>query len=158
MKNIKNQRDIVFLTFILWISAITPVYALDISIEVNNILTSKPVATADTKPAPPDHAPAHGVRKKYQYQYYPATEVYFEPARAVYFYLANSHWQVAATLPNSLRLRLGSFVSSDMESDKPYIEHKNHRAKYPPGQAKKKNHPAKNHHHDNGKPHKNKSK
>jgi hypothetical protein len=90
---------------------------------------------------PPAHAPAHGRRaqQRYRYHYYPDTAVYFDTGRGVYFYLADGGWQVSVNLPHRLRVRLGEHVSIEMDSDKPYSKHANHREKYPPGQLKKKN-------------------
>jgi len=90
---------------------------------------------------PPAHAPAYGRRaqQRYRYDYYPDAEVYFDTGRGVYFYLSDGHWQVSATLPQRLRIRLGEHVSIEMDSDKPYSKHAAHRDKYPPGQLKKKN-------------------
>lgn len=86
---------------------------------------------------PPDHAPAHGRRAKYRYRYYPDVSVYFDAGRGLYFYLFSGSWKFSTRLPGDLSGRLGSSVFIEMDSDKPYIEHDRHKAKYPPGQAKK---------------------
>lgn len=93
---------------------------------------------------PPPHAPAHGYRAKYTYRYYPAVQVYFDISRRVYFYLDEGHWVASASLPRSIRVRLGDYAEIDMESDRPYTKFKEHRKKYPPGQLKKKNYHWKN--------------
>src|SRR5512136_852270 len=51
---------------------------------------------------PPPHAPAHGYRAKHQYRYYPYQNVYYEPARGMYFYLAGNGWSFGASLPAGL--------------------------------------------------------
>lgn len=83
-------------------------------------------------PPPPAGAP-------HRYQYYPSSSVYFDSSRGLYFYLSGSNWQVGASLPNELRVRLGSSVSIEADTDKPYIYYDVHRKKYPPGQLKKVN-------------------
>jgi len=94
--------------------------------------------TQSKQKGPPDHAPAHGYRAKHQYRYYPDSDVYFDTARNVYFYIDKGGWRMAAALPGFIHLPSG-FVTLGMDSDKPYTYHHEHKAKYPPGQDKKKN-------------------
>ena len=89
------------------------------------------------KNGPPAHAPAHGYRAKHRYRYYPSCSVYFDIDRAVYFYLEGDNWRVSVGLPDRLRVRLGSPVEIEMDTDKPYLEYEYHKQKYPPGQLKK---------------------
>ncbi|WP_455203674.1 hypothetical protein [Kaarinaea lacus] len=115
-----------------------PAFAgIDIDIKAIFGSEQKTVEQPATKKGPPDHAPAHGYRAKHRYQYYPSAQVYFDPARSLYFYLSSSQWKISASLPNPLKLQLGSHVSIEMDSDKPYSHHSEHKKKYPPGQAKK---------------------
>ena len=90
------------------------------------------------KGGPPPHAPAHGYRAKHSYYYYPASEVYFDSARGMYFYLSGRNWQMSANLPVDLKLRLGDHVTIQMDSDKPYVKHAEHKSNYPPGHRKDK--------------------
>lgn len=90
------------------------------------------------KKGPPAHAPAHGYRAKHKYRYYPNCSVYYDCGRKVYFYLRGDRWEVGASLPGHLRLRLGDSVNIEMHTDKPYMHHSEHVKKYPPGQLKKK--------------------
>lgn len=90
------------------------------------------------KGGPPPHAPAHGYRAKYQYRYYPDCSVYHDTDRGLYFYLKGDNWEIGASLPSSLRMRLGDSVSLEMDTDKPYIYHAEHVKQYPPGQVKDK--------------------
>ena len=90
------------------------------------------------KGGPPAHAPAHGYRAKHQYRYYASRSVYYDTQRRLYFYLKGENWEIGATLPNSLRVGLGDFVSIELDTDKPYTHHQEHRKKYPPGKAHKK--------------------
>ena len=89
------------------------------------------------KKGPPAHAPAHGYRAKHQYRYYPSSSVYYDGDRKIYFYLKGDNWEVEATLPNSIRLKLGDYVSIEMNTDKPYTHYADHVKRYPPGQMKK---------------------
>lgn len=96
------------------------------------------VAVAPRGHGPPDHAPAHGYRRKYGYRYYPDAQVYFDIERKNYFYLDGGQWRVSVSLPQELKVRLGDHVELEMDSDKPYTEYEMHKKKYPPGQLKKK--------------------
>ena len=91
------------------------------------------------KKGPPAHAPAHGYRAKHQYRYYPSRSVYYDTGRRLYFYIKGDNWEVGASLPNHIRVRLGDAVSIELDTDKPYIYYSEHVKKYPPGQMKKKN-------------------
>lgn len=90
------------------------------------------------KKGPPAHAPAHGYRAKHHYRYYPTCSVYYDYGRKIYFYLRGDRWEVGASLPSHLRIRLGDSVNIEMHTDKPYIHNAEHVKKYPPGQLKKK--------------------
>jgi len=91
----------------------------------------------EEKGGPPSHAPAHGYRAKHTYHYYPNAQVYFDVFKEVYFYMQGQSWQVSASLPDGLNVRLGEYVAINMDSDKPYTQFKDHKKKYPPGQLKK---------------------
>lgn len=114
---------------------LSPAQALDvdIGIKIGDKNTERVEAHRN---GPPAHAPAHGYRAKHSYHYYPASEVYFDSGRGMYFYLSGSNWQMSARLPVSLQARLGEHVTIEMDSDKPYTEHKAHKSKYPPGKEK----------------------
>ena len=93
-------------------------------------------APPHAKKAPPPWAPAHGRRAKHHYRYYPDVSVYFDAARGVYFYLSGGAWRTSVRLPSGIRIS-GSYVSLDMDVDKPYKFHKDVIRKHPPGQKKK---------------------
>jgi hypothetical protein len=86
---------------------------------------------------PPPHAPAYGNRAKHMYQFYPDVNVYFDPIRKVYFQLSGGSWRMTADLPLGVKVSLGSGVSLELDTDRPYIYNADHRKKFPPGQAKK---------------------
>lgn len=81
---------------------------------------------------PPDYAPAHGYRAKYQYHYYPRSKVYYDTARKIYFYLKGENWEVGVTLPGHLKNGLGEYVSLELETSRPYLFHEKHHMKYSP--------------------------
>ncbi|MBW2058223.1 MAG: hypothetical protein JRJ26_12080 [Deltaproteobacteria bacterium] len=91
------------------------------------------------KSGPPPWAPAHGYRAKHRYRYYPKHYVYFDLTRKVYFYLDGDRWKVSVHLPGRIDLAYASYVTLEMETDKPYEHFSEHKRKYPPGQMKKKN-------------------
>lgn len=81
---------------------------------------------------PPPHAPAHGYRAKHQYRYYPYQNVYYEPARGMYFYMAGDGWSFGASLPAHLTVAsLGTYVSIGLDTDHPYDFNQEHVQKYP---------------------------
>ena len=74
------------------------------------------------KGGPPSHAPAHGYRAKYKYNYYPEANVYFDSSRNLYFYVEGDSWQASVSLPLTLKAQLGKYISVEMEYDKPYLK------------------------------------
>jgi hypothetical protein len=89
------------------------------------------VCAKSKKSGPPDHAKAHGYRAKHTYRYYPAAQAYCDVDRKAYFYLEGDNWRVSASLPISLKAKLGDYVTIGMDSDKPYSAFEDHRLKYP---------------------------
>jgi len=79
---------------------------------------------------PPDHAPAHGYRAKYQYRYYPHRKVYYDVEREVYFYLKGENWEVGISLPSYLKNDLGEYVNLEIDTDRPYLFNEEHNKKY----------------------------
>ena len=82
------------------------------------------------KHGPPPHAPAHGYRAKYAYRYYPSANAYYDVERKSYFYLEGNNWRVGVSLPDSLSVRLGNYVTIGMDSDKPYTSFEAHKRQY----------------------------
>lgn len=81
---------------------------------------------------PPPHAPAHGYRAKHQYRYYPHQNVYYEPARGMYFYMAGNGWSFGASIPAGLTVAsLGTYVSIGLDTAHPYEFNHDHVEKYP---------------------------
>ncbi len=87
---------------------------------------------------PPPWAPAHGARAKHNYRYYQDSRVYYEQGRGVYFYYRDGKWQMSVSLPSSIQINVGSYVTLEMDTDKPYEYDKDVVKRYPPGQSKKK--------------------
>ena len=72
------------------------------------------------KGGPPSHAKAHGYRAKYNYNYYPKANVYYDTSRKMYFYIEGDNWTASVSLPSTLKIQLGNHVSVELETDKPY--------------------------------------
>ena len=89
------------------------------------------------EPGPPPWAPAHGYRAKHHYYYYPASYVYFDTGRRLYFYYSDNQWQVSVSLHGAIHIDVGDYVALDMDTDRPYTYHSDVVRRYPPGQAKK---------------------
>ena len=89
------------------------------------------------KGGPPAHAPAHGYRAKHKYRYYPDCSVYHDTERGLYFYIKGDSWEVGASLPNNLQIRLGDSVNLELDTDRPYTFHADHIKEYPPGKKSK---------------------
>jgi hypothetical protein len=141
MKRFENSVSYrLALGLVLLLLAVAPqVKALDLDIGIKiGSDSAEPARSSAKKNGPPDHAPAHGYRAKHSYHYYPESHVYFDTGRSLYFYLSDGAWKVSASLPGSLKVSLGSHVSIDMDSDKPYTNYSEHRSKYPPGHNKRK--------------------
>ncbi len=101
------------------------------------LLLTSCVVLEERKPGPPPWAPAHGYRAKHIYYYYPAAAVYFDVNRKVYFFLDDGTWRVAATLPPVIVVDPAQYVVLELDTDRPYIYHDQHKAQYPPGKLKK---------------------
>jgi hypothetical protein len=85
---------------------------------------------------PPPWAPAHGHRAKYNYQYYPSTQIYYDTGRSIYFYFNNGEWRASKRLPGQIQLGSGHNITLGMNTDKPYQHHSEVIKRYPPGQVK----------------------
>lgn len=86
---------------------------------------------------PPPWAPAYGYRAKHQYRYYPSSYVYYDTGRSLYFYYEGGRWQASVSLPSSIRIDVGDYVSIEMDDDRPYHYHSDVVKRYPPGLQKK---------------------
>lgn len=97
------------------------------------------------KGGPPPWAPAHGHRAKHKYRYYSSSRVYHHRERGAYFYYKDGQWRVSISLPSSIRIDVGDYVTLEMDTDKPYKWDREVIKKYPPGQRKKKHKKHKKH-------------
>ena len=138
MKLNSITRVLVFGVFVLFLLSLGACQIKTVGVQIGE--EPEPVVVAKSKPkaGPPPHAPAHGHRAKYSYQYYPSCYVYFDVSRRCYFYLAGDGWKVSASLPVNLRAQLGEYVSIEMDTDRPYTKFEDHKKTYPLGQLKKK--------------------
>lgn len=72
---------------------------------------------------PPPWAPAHGYRAKHHYVYYPVREIYYEPARDIWFWLEGDNWRFGASLPIDYQPYTRGGVSIELYTDRPYDDH-----------------------------------
>jgi hypothetical protein len=82
------------------------------------------------KAGPPKHAKAHGYRAKHTYRYYPSANAYYDVERKAYFYLEGTNWRMGVSLPDTLSVSLGKYVTIEMDSDKPYTRFEEHKRQY----------------------------
>jgi hypothetical protein len=68
----------------------------------------------------------------YSYQYFPALQVYYDPAREVYFYQADGKWVKSPVLQGDMKNRLGDFIVLHLNVKDPYELHSQVVAQYPP--------------------------
>lgn len=105
-----------------------------------------PVVVEAPRGGPPPWAPAHGRRgmeARYRYYYYPSSGVYFNIATGSYFYMNGGNWQMTMSLPTTVILDRGDYVSLELETDQPYRFYDEHRVKFRGhghGHAKKHGH------------------
>jgi len=64
-----------------------------------------------------------------KYIYYPAQQVYFNPARTTYYYQNNGTWTSNTSVPATIQL--GKSVSVDLQGDTPYVYHQTVIKQYP---------------------------
>ncbi len=137
--NIKKALHFALFLACAFIFGCEPIRSVEIKAGTPPPRRDEPQVERKAPPGPPPHAPAYGRRAQHRYRYYPDSEVYYDDDRRVYFYLSGGSWRVSANLPGDISVRLGTrSVEIDMDSDKPYTEHGSHKAKYPPGQLKKR--------------------
>lgn len=102
------------------------------------------VKETKNKPSPPPHAPAHGVRAKYQYRYYPSLGIYYDINRGIYFYIESGVWISSPNPPINFRVGVQDFIVIDLDTDKPYKYYNQHKKQYPPQSNSQHNKPKKN--------------
>lgn len=139
--NLMQRLSVCFMVGLFILSVSTPVLAggsFNIQWGRGSDSENQQAVKKDKQGGPPDHAPAHGYRAKYQYRYYPSNSVYYDSARRLYFYLRGENWEVGASLPTSLKAELGDYVSLELDTDKPYLHYSEHVKQYPPGKTKSK--------------------
>lgn len=81
--------------------------------------------------------PVPGVAPKHLYRYFPDREVYFDPARSLYFFLEADVWRSAPVPPPGIVVKGLPFIELDIDDDDPHRHHGEVREHYPPGKHKK---------------------
>jgi hypothetical protein len=80
---------------------------------------------------PPPWAPAYGHRAQLnQYYYYPASGVYLNVATGTYYYMNGGSWQMGMSLPPTMIIDSGAYVSLQLDTDRPYLYYDQHRGQY----------------------------
>lgn len=125
---------LVLVVSILLIGMTVGCYSTGVVVETEPVYREAPQAHP---PGPPPWAPAHGHRSKHRYWYYPASSVYYEVDRKVYFYYSGGQWRVSVSLPAGLRIDVRDYVTLEMDTPRPYHYHSEVAKRYPPGQLKK---------------------
>ncbi len=95
--------------------------------------TVKAAEPAGVSAGGPEAEPVVG-RMQFHYDYYPDAGVYFDTIRHLYFYREKGDWVMSVALPAAFQGGIGDSVRLKMESDRPYVDHEEHRREYPPGQ------------------------
>lgn len=72
---------------------------------------------------PPPWAPAHGYRAKHEYIYYPSHQIYYEPARSLWFWLDGGDWRFGVDLPVYYRQYTRGGVTVVLDAERPYERH-----------------------------------
>lgn len=67
----------------------------------------------------------------YDYYYYPGVRVYFQFSTGYYFYFSRNRWVRTRVLPPHIHLRSADRVKIRIDSDKPYLRHREHARRYP---------------------------
>ena len=70
---------------------------------------------------PPIHAPAHGYKAKYNYNYYPKSNVYLDTSRKLYLYMDGDNWRIPVSLLLDSKVRLREHVNIELDYDKLYV-------------------------------------
>jgi len=69
---------------------------------------------------PPSHAPAWGYRRKYNYNYYPQTNVYYNVETKRYFWVDGGNWRFGIEIPSGVILDQGTMSKVVLGSPYPY--------------------------------------
>lgn len=75
----------------------------------------------------PDYRPDY-----YDYYYYPSAGVYFHFTSGYYYYRSGSRWLQVRHLPSHIHIDARDRVKLRIDSDKPYLRHKEHHRQYKP--------------------------
>lgn len=99
----------------------------------------EPAACAPGK-GPPNHAPAHGLRRRCAYNYYPGIQVYYSVESDVYFWRVEGEWTWGEELPSSITIAGHDYVRVKLETNRPYEKHEEvqRRVGEHPGKGNKK--------------------
>ncbi|MBL9214609.1 MAG: hypothetical protein JNG83_03940 [Opitutaceae bacterium] len=80
---------------------------------------------------PPPWAARHWYKRSRAYYYYPGCDVYYRPADRMWFYLEGGDWRASVTLPAAIGIDFGHCVTLTLETDRPYVFHRDVVTYYP---------------------------
>lgn len=92
------------------------------SVKVEKKPDDAPYTQTAKRRGPPDHAPAHGWRRKHQFDYYPGAQVYRDRQTGHWFWFESGSWQVGVQVPDTIVIDANSVVTMELDADRPYAE------------------------------------
>lgn len=114
---------------------------------VSVISCAMPLGTPAKEKAPPPEVikkspplpwePAKGQKAKFTYRYFPASSVYFNIERGIFFYRSSDKWIDSYSLPSTVPINQDQYVILRMMTGKPYTFHKDVVKRYPPDWQRK---------------------
>lgn len=85
-----------------------------------------------TPKGPPPWAHGHWFARERVYYFYPEAAVYYRPADRMWFYLDGGAWRFGVALPTAVRVDFDRNVELRLSTDKPFEQHRDVIAYYPP--------------------------
>ena len=97
----------------------------------NTLHSNMPVAEGEK---PPPWAPADRNHAKHVYKYYTSGNIYYDTGSGIYFYYRDGSWHKSEYIPAGLSHNIHSFVTINMDAERPYMYHDEVQKRYPAGQ------------------------
>lgn len=74
----------------------------------------------------------HQRSRYYRYRYFPASEIYYDTSRRLYFYFNDGRWLSVRVLPRHYHIDARDYVIVELEGLKPHVHHRQMIKRYPP--------------------------
>ncbi len=78
----------------------------------------------------PTGAYDNGYHAKNIYRYYPLSSIYYDIQKGLYYYQRDDKWVASVSIPAALSTDVGSFITIEMDTDKPYKRHNEVKKKF----------------------------